>query len=58
MLVVIPADMHAGQIPNAFKHFIGKCDTLAIFRIFRNWQHHFHGEEIVGIESEETCCNR
>src|SRR5262245_5562701 len=44
----------AGYIPSPFKHFISKCCAAAIFRIFRNRQHHFHGEEIVGIESERN----
>ena len=43
---------HARQSADSFEHFVGKRDALAILRIFRIWQHHFHGEEIVRTETQ------
>ena len=39
-------------MPDLLEHLISKRDPLAILRILRSRQHHFHGQEIVGTEAE------
>src|SRR5436190_20431185 len=40
------------QLLNVLEHAIDKRDPLSVLWILRSRQHHFHGEEIVRIESE------